>query len=110
MGPPIAYYRIKNLVNYINNIKDLHLNWRGLARKRSDLKALVKTISENTVLGFRVNESNDQLLKILDSTKHVAFRWDISVEACKKIKKWYGYAPNTQNTQPKTKARLEKSE
>ena len=52
-GPFMEFSQIKkNLENYNNNLKVLHLNCRSLARERLDLKQLIKTFKDNTIFGF----------------------------------------------------------
>ena len=62
----------KKLENYNNNLKVLHLNCRSLARKRSDLKQLIKTFNGNTVFEFSetwFNDTNDDGIKLMNQKK-----------------------------------------
>ena len=79
----------KKLENYNNNLKVLHLNCRSLARKRSDLKQLIKTFNDNTIFGFSetwFNDTNDDKLWAIDNDKHKLFRCDRTYESSKKLK------------------------
>ena len=76
-GPFMQFSEIKKkLENYNNNLKVLHLNCRSLARKRSDLKQLIKTFNDNTIFGFSetwFNDTNDDKLWAIDNDKHKLF-------------------------------------
>ena len=79
----------KNLENYNNNFKVLHLNYGSLARKRSDLKQLIKTFNDNTIFGFSetwFNDTNDDKLWSTDNAKHKLFRCDRTYKSSKKLK------------------------
>ena len=73
----------KKLENCNNNLKVLHLNCRSLARKRSDLKKLIKTFNDKTIFGFSetwLNDTNDDKLLAIDNDKHKLFRCDRTYE------------------------------
>ena len=81
----------KKLENY-KNIKVLHLNCRSLARKRSDLKQLIKYFNDNTIFGFSetwFNDTNDDKLYYcwtIILLEHKLFRCDRTYESSKKLK------------------------
>ena len=67
----------KKLKNYNNNLKVQHLNCKSLARKRSDLKQIIKTL--NTIFGFSetwFNNTNDDKQWAIDNDKLKLFRCD----------------------------------
>ena len=77
----------RKLEKYNNNLKVLHFNCRILARKRSDLKQLIKIFNDNTIFGFSewwFNDANDDKLWAIDNDKHKLFRCDRTYESSKK--------------------------
>ena len=59
-----------NLENYKDNLKVLHLNCRSLNGKRTELKVF-------GVLATWFDDSNDEKLWMVDSSKFVHFRLDL---------------------------------
>ena len=79
----------KKLENYNNKLKVQHPNCGSLARKRSDLKQLIKTFNDNTIFGISetwFNDTNDDKLWVIDNDKHKFFRCDRTYESSKKLK------------------------
>ena len=91
-------------MNDKNVMKLLRIYCRRLARKRSDLKTSAKKIGKKRNFGFSeswFNESNDQFLSTLDSTKYVVFdAIDLGKRA--KNQKLVGLCSYSQITEPKT--------
>ena len=70
----------KKLENYNNNLKVLHLNCRSLARKRSDLKQLIKTFNDNIIFGFSetwFNDTNDDGIEHMNQKKIEGWRGNV---------------------------------